>query len=154
MTRETKLTVDPRPPLAVGDKVKLRNGVRRWTVRGVTRAGRFVILTQPFNPQRTVLYTIVDFDWGIRGRDNYYGLGYETDNDVTAALHFFQHTEDDDPPDILNACDYRGMPCLGGAEVSHRSGNHIRLDIESINGRQTDVFGHLVGGESHLVQGR
>ena len=69
MTRESK--VDPRPPLAVGEKVKFRNGVRRWTVRGVTRAGRFVILTQPFNPQRTVLYTVVDFDWGIRGRDNY-----------------------------------------------------------------------------------
>lgn len=134
--RETSIVVDPRPTLAVGDQVKLRNGVRRWTVRGVTATGRFVILTQPFNLQRTVLYTVVDFDRGIRGRDNYYGLGYESDEDVAAALHEFQHTEDgstleDDCPDF----------CRGGAEVSHRSGNHVRLDFETVNGHQVDAFG-------------
>lgn len=139
MTRESK--VDPRPPLAVGDKVKFRNGVRRWTVRGVTRAGRFVILTQPFNPQRTVLYTVVDFDWGIRGRDNYYGLGYETDGDIVNALHGFQHTEDGTPACDVDEVDH---PCRHAAEVSHRSGNHVRLDFESINGRQVDMYGREV----------
>jgi hypothetical protein len=143
--REAPVLVRPRPTLAAGDQAKLRNGVRRWTVRGVTTAGRFVILTQPFNLQRTVLYTIVDFDWGIRGRDNFYGLGYETDGQVAAALHEFQHTEAGDTRVGTRDCPGQEF-CRGGAEVSHRSGNHVRLDFESINGIPTDMFGRHIGG--------
>ena len=141
--RETPVLVRPRPTLAAGDQVKLRNGVRRWTVRGATAAGRFVILTQPFNLQHTVLYTVVDFDRGIRGRDNYYGMGYETDADIETALHAFQHTEDGTP-----ACDVDEVdrPCRSGAEVSHRYRNHVRLDFEAINGTATDMFGRPLGG--------
>lgn len=47
--------------LKVGDRVKLGATKRQWTVRGVTAEGRFAILTQPFNPKRTVLYTVIDF---------------------------------------------------------------------------------------------
>lgn len=136
--RHAAIVVDPRPTLAVGDKVKLADTKRSWTVRGVTRAGRFVILTQPFNLRRTVLYTVVDFDRGVRGRDNFYGLGYETDQQVADALHNFQHSEDDTawtPEGCL-----RGW-CRGTAEVSYRSNNHVRLDIEAINGRPTDWSG-------------
>lgn len=131
--RQSRIAVEPRPKLAVGDKIALASTKRRWTVRGVTVGGRFAILTQPFNLQRTVLYTILDFDWGIRGKDDHYGMGYESEEDIAAALHSFQHTESEDPPDVTNACEYRGDWCIGGADVSHRSGNHVRIDLTAIN---------------------
>ena len=144
--RETAIKVTPRPVLAADDKVKFRNGVRRWTVRGATRAGRFVILTQPFNLKRTVLYTVVDFDRGVRGRDNYYGMGYESDDQVAYALHEFQHTETGEACRTTDGCAHPHGFCRGGAEVSHRSGNHVRLDFESINAVPTDAFGRPLGG--------
>ncbi len=130
-------------PLAVGDKVKLADTRQRWTVRAVTDRGRFAILTKPFNIEHTVLYTVVDFDRGVRGKDNYYGLGYETDEQVAKALHSFQHTEDHDAAyeepwrHLPTRCDddeVIGFFCRGGAEVSHRTANHVRLDIVSVNG--------------------
>ena len=132
--RQSPIEVSPRPKLELGDKVKLADTKRKWTVRGVTAAGRFVILTQPFNLKRTVLYTVIDFDRGVRGRDDMYGVGYETDDHIAAAVHMFQHTEDGS-----NLCDYDF--CFGSVEVSHRAGNHVRLDIESINGNPTDWDG-------------
>ena len=119
--------------LAVGDRVKFAEEKQRYTVRGVTRGGRFAICTKPFNPLRTVLYSVVDFQRGVRGKDNYYGLGYESDADVAAALHQFQHTENDDPPDLTNACESAdGFWCHGGADVSFRTANHITLRIDSV----------------------
>lgn len=128
--------VQPYPQLQVGDKVKLAATKRQWTVRAVTNAGRFAILTQPFNLQRTVLYTVIDFDRGVRGRDNYYGLGYETPEDIASALHEFQHTEDGSPQ-----CENNDSFCRGGADVSFRSGNHERLDFESVNDQPTNHLG-------------
>lgn len=122
--------VRTRVPFKVGDKVNLSTTKRAWTVRGVTTGGRFVILTQPFNPRRAVLYTVVDFDRGVRGKDDHYGLGYESDEQVADALACFQRTEDGYRlPDgsTLGADDVR-------ADVSFRSGNHVRLDFTAING--------------------
>jgi hypothetical protein len=145
--RQVAIKVDPRPSLRVGDRVKFADEKQRWTVRAVTTGGRFVILTKPFNLQRTVLYTVVDFDRGVRGRDNYYGLGYETPEDIDQALHEFQHTEDQARQAIVTRCDNnpdeRAFFCRGGAEVSHRSSNHIRLDFEAINGVPCDPFGGI-----------
>lgn len=132
--RQPAIVIEPRPQLQAGDKVALSDTKRKWTVRGVTRAGRFVILTQPFNLKRTVLYTVIDFDRGVRGRDDMYGVGYETDEDIASALHQFQHTEDGSPQCADNSC-------FGSLDVSFRSGNHVRLDIESVNDRPTDWAG-------------
>jgi hypothetical protein len=118
--------------LAVGDRVKFAEEAQRYTVRAVTRGGRFAICTKPFNPRRTVLYSVIDFRRGVRGRDNYYGLGYESDEDIASALHQFQHTEDEDPPEVTNDCEFDGGWCHGGAEVSGRTANHITLRIESV----------------------
>jgi hypothetical protein len=136
--REPAIAVDPRPTLTIGDKVKLSDTVRRWTVRGVTKAGRFAILTQPFNLKRTVLYSVIDFDRGVRGRDNFHGLGYETDEQIVDALHNFQHTEDGDAWTRDQCSDEW---CRGQADVSFRSGGHVRLDIEAVNGVATDWAG-------------
>lgn len=134
MIRERAIQVEPRPQLRVGDRVRFGATKQRWAVQAVTDQGRFAILTKPFNAQRTVLYTIVDFDRGVRGKDNFHGLGYETPEDIAEALHGLQHTEDDD-----RTCE--GDWCIGGVEVSYRSGNHIRLDFVSINDEPTEWNG-------------
>ena len=122
-----------------GDKVKLADTKQQWTVRGVTEAGRFAILTKPFNLKRTVLYTVIDFERGVRGRDNRYGLGYETDEQVARALEAFQATEDDLSGQCAREAEERGetsWPSVFDAEVSHRTANHTALDIVSVNGER------------------
>lgn len=79
--------------LKVGQKVKFDEEKRfNWTVRAVRE--NFAILTSARH------YTIVDFDRGVRGPDNHYGIGYETDEQVDNAMRSLfgegdhdQHTE-------------------------------------------------------------
>jgi hypothetical protein len=75
-----------RVELHIGDKVKFVEEKQRYTVRAVSADGRWAICTKPFNPRRTVLYTIIDFDDGVRGPDNYGGLGYETPEQIADAM--------------------------------------------------------------------
>lgn len=73
--------------LAVGDRVRFAEDYRtiRYRVRAVSPDGRFAICTRPFNLQRTVIYTIVDFQKGVRGPDDrVFSNGYETDEDCLA----------------------------------------------------------------------
>ncbi len=80
-------------PLKIGQKVKFDEEKRfNWTVRAVRE--NFAILTSARH------YTIVDFDRGVRGPDNHYGIGYETDEQVDNAMRSLfgegdhdQHTE-------------------------------------------------------------
>lgn len=116
------------PKLIKGDRVKLGATKRQWTVRGVTAAGRFAILTQPFNPKRTVLYTVIDFERGVRGKDDHYGLGYETDELVVEALAMFQATEDREAGKVGR------WQTASGADVSYRAANYVVLDMQAING--------------------
>jgi len=107
----------PRVALAVGDRVEFDGEKRRvrWTVRAVSGDGRYAICTVPFNVRRTVLYTVLDFDSGVRGPDNYYGLGYETEEAIAAALARFEE---------------------GDAEVSHR--HDVYLHITAVNGKPVE----------------
>jgi hypothetical protein len=71
--------------LKAGDKVRLAEFKRPFTVRAAS--DRFAVCTQPFNPRRTVIYTIVDFQRGIRGPENLvFGFGAETDEQCRAML--------------------------------------------------------------------
>lgn len=54
--------------LKVGDKIWFEGEVQGYVVKACDR--RYAICTKPFNPLKTVLYTIVDFKEGIRGRNN------------------------------------------------------------------------------------
>ena len=61
----------------VGDRVRFAEEKQAYTVQA--RGERFLICTKPFNPRRTVLYTIVDLAKGVRGtEDLIFGLGAET----------------------------------------------------------------------------
>jgi hypothetical protein len=106
--RLTRQPVD-RLRLAPGDRVKFRGEKQRYTVRAVSTDGRWVICTKPFNLRRTVIYTVIDFDSGVRGPDNCLGLGYETEDQIAAAMVKFE---------------------AGDAEVSVRYDAY--LDVESV----------------------
>jgi hypothetical protein len=54
--------------MKVGDKVKISGHKKPWTVKALSE--RYAILTTPFNPKRTVLYTIIDFKYRVRNRNN------------------------------------------------------------------------------------
>lgn len=99
-----------RIALNVGDKIRFKGERQRYTVRAVSQDGRWAICAKPFNLQQTVLYTVIDFDSGVRGPDNYGGVGYEDDEQIAAALARFE-AED--------------------AEVSVRY--DVYLDIESVH---------------------
>jgi hypothetical protein len=121
--------------LKVGDRVRLAEFKQAFTVRAATTGGRFVILTKPFAAQGTVIYTVIDFEQNIRGRDNYYGMGYETDEDIADALEAFQATEDGLPEQMARDAEAQGdtsWPSIIAAEVSHR--HRVPLDIVSVIG--------------------
>mgnify|MGYP000539358961 CR=1 FL=1 len=63
--------------MKVDDKVKFKKENQRYTVQACNE--KFAICTKPFNPRKTVLYTIIDFEKKIRGAENMvFGLGAET----------------------------------------------------------------------------
>ena len=73
----------------VGDKVYLPNKKRPYTVRA--RDERYIICTQPYNPQHTVLYFIIDLVEKWRAPDNMvFCFGYETDEDCNDRLKDLQ----------------------------------------------------------------
>lgn len=70
-----------------GDRVKFAENKIAWTVR--SRSARYLILTRPFNPHNSVVYTIVDLKTMKRGPDDN-GLRfvnrYKSDTDCAERL--------------------------------------------------------------------
>ena len=92
--------------LRAGDLVRFRSEARPYRVRAANH--RFAVCTKSFNPRRTVLYTVIDFNKGVRGTENLvFGFGTETDEQCVEML------------ERLTA---------GETEVSHR--NRVSLDIQ------------------------
>ena len=96
--------------LNVGDRIKFAEERLAYTVQACNF--RYAICTKPFNPMKTVLYTILDLKQGIRGPENLiFGFGAETREDCVRMLCRLR--DDHDP-----------------TEVSHR--HRIPLDIEKV----------------------
>ena len=95
-------------PVAVGASILFAEEKMSYKVQACNE--RFAVCTKPFNPKRTVLYTIVDFRKGIRGTENLiFCFGFDTQALCEEALERLTHAE---------------------SEVSHR--NRIPLNIERI----------------------
>jgi hypothetical protein len=105
--------------LKVGSKVKFASEKRPYTVQASSE--RYAVCTKPFNPQHTVLYTVIDFKDNVRGTENLiFGMGAETRELCEEMLkRLTAPCEHLDMDDVI--CDCR-------TEVSHR--NRIALDIE------------------------
>ena len=90
----------PAEPLTVpplGAKVFVEGEKRPYTVR--VRSDRFAVCTKPFNPQRTVLYFILDAERGMRGPENLiFGMGAETTEDCQEMLERLESPDDPTEP--------------------------------------------------------
>lgn len=104
-------------PLRPGDRVQFTDSRRWWKVRAMSE--RHVILTSPFNLKRTVLYTIIDWERGVRGPDNCHSVGYETPAEIEDALVRLSQPEGE----------------WNRIEVSHRA-HSIRVDIAAVRARE------------------
>lgn len=94
--------------IKVGDKIKFAREKQCYKVQACNE--RFVVCTKPFNPKRTVLYTVIDFERQVRGtEDLVFGMGAETREQCEEML---QRLID------------------GESEVSYR--NVVGLDIERV----------------------
>lgn len=93
---------------SVGDKLRF-HGTRQWyTVRATGK--RYAVCTKPFALQRTVIYTVLDFQKQVRGTENLvFGMGAETDEQCREMLERLES---------------------GETEVSH--GNRVPLDIAAV----------------------
>lgn len=70
---------------AVGDKIYFPTEKRPYKVRACD--DRYIICTKPYNPKRTVLYTIIDLKENIRGTENLiFCMGFQTDELCEEAL--------------------------------------------------------------------
>lgn len=66
--------------IPVGAKIWFGSEKQGYTVRASNVA--FCVLTKPFNAQKTVFYTIIDWENGVRGpEDLIFGMGAETDKE-------------------------------------------------------------------------
>jgi len=75
--------------MKVGDKIKFEGEKQRYTVQACDE--RYIIATKPFNAQKTVLYTIIDLERGVRGPDNLvFSHGYESQLDCEQNLKMLQ----------------------------------------------------------------
>ena len=100
--------------LKVGDKIKFKSEKQRYTVKA--KSDRYLICTKPFNPQKTVLYTIVDLKRLVRGPNNlvFNMYDYTVQEDIDECLKKLVGDKKNNDMDAL--------------EVSHRHG--IQLDVE------------------------
>jgi hypothetical protein len=100
----------------VGDKVRFAEERLAYTIRA--RGERYLVCTKPFNPRKTVLYTVIDLEHKVRGTENLiFCAGAESDEDCAAMLHRLEGRDGD----------------LGfTTEVSHR--NRIPLRVEAVVG--------------------
>lgn len=74
----------------VGDKVHFEGERNAYTIRACD--SRYLVCTKPFNPRKTVLYTIVDLQEKVRGTENLvFGMVFETDDDCKEALERLQY---------------------------------------------------------------
>jgi len=77
--------IQEQSKLEIGGKIRFAEEKQSYTIRA--RDERFLVCTKPFNPRKTVLYTIVDLVENIRGTENLiFCMGFETDEECQEAL--------------------------------------------------------------------
>lgn len=94
------------------DKIYFIGEKQAMTVKAVN--DRFLIATKPYNPKRTVIYTIIDFKQERRNRNSYVFNPYDYKE---------QKDIDDCMKDLLS----------GECEISHRNWVFISINWEKTN---------------------
>lgn len=119
---EDSLWEDGLSYVPIGTKIYFKGEKRPYTVRA--RSRRFLVCTKPFNPQKTVLYTIIDRDHKVRGTENLiFGMGAETDQDCADMIDRLEG--------IWRFQDPAGkLPWFDPTCISSR--NNVLLEIEKV----------------------
>ena len=111
----------------VGDKIRFAEEKRPYTIRACDK--RFLICTKPYNfKPKTVMYTIVDLEEGIRGTDNY-SIGwcdYYNTKDCEKILSELQQWAEREKKEIIDGEEVV-VESLFGTRISRR--NRIELNI-------------------------
>jgi len=75
-----------------GGRVQFFEEKTPYKVRAVGE--RYAVCTRPFNLQRTVIYSVIDFKMNIRGTENLvFGMGAETDEQCEEMLQRLESGE-------------------------------------------------------------
>jgi hypothetical protein len=71
--------------IALDSKIKFAEEKQRYTVQATSE--RYTVCTKPMNALHTVLYTIIDWQEQVRGRENLiFSFGFETREQCEEAL--------------------------------------------------------------------
>lgn len=98
----------------VGDRVRFAEEKQAYTIQA--SGIRYLVCTKPFNPKRTVLYTVVDLEEMVRGTENLiFSAGAETR----------QQCEE-----MLMRLEGRDTELVWTTEVSHR--NRVPLNVREV----------------------
>lgn len=138
LVRVDEKAVNTIPPLEyapVGARVFFAEEKAPYRVRA--RSVRYLVCTKPFNPKRTVLYTIVDLVENVRGPENLvFGMGAESDADCVAMVKRLHGISEPltakalaevktMPRNLRKACQPRFE---APTEVSHRNRIPVKID--------------------------
>lgn len=106
--------VDALRSAPVGARVRFAEEKLAYTIQA--RSSRHLVCTKPFNPKRTVIYTIVDLEQMVRGTENLiFSAGFETREQCEEAVQRLSGSDEE----------------LGWTtEVSHR--NRIPLVLQAV----------------------
>lgn len=95
-----------------GDKIGFAEERNSYTVQAVSSDGRWAVCTKEFAACDTVIYTVVDFQRQVRGRDDHHGLGYGSREQCENACAMFESGEAEHShrhqPIALNITRWRG----------------------------------------------
>lgn len=116
MTLTSLFEIEKLSGVVVGQRIRFQEEKQAYTIQA--RSERYLVCTKPFNPRKTVLYTIVDLENGIRGTENIWGSGFM---DVKSC------------EEAIDRLEGRGT---FHSQVSNRNWIHLRVD-EVLPARKT-----------------
>lgn len=147
------------PTFETGMKIRFTEEKQAYTVQAVSRTGRYVVCTKPFNARRTTLYTVMDLALGVRGPGTSWMCDAQTPdacrdtaamfeaNDTYAALWAAGKPIDENSPQWLAehpdlvSNDGRRFP--RHCEISFRNWVWIRVDDRQNDPRTTALIAEL-----------
>lgn len=127
----------------IGAFITFAKEKRPYRVRA--RSGRFIVCTKPFNPKKTVLYTIIDLVENVRGPENLiFGMGAESDQDCWDMVDRLDGRDNNHPQgrDVRDKAEWEALQKTNPdfkqmvfqrsfrTEVSHR--HRVGLDVIKI----------------------
>lgn len=157
MTSTLTSTTDTTwPPFEPGMKIRFASEKQAYTVQAVSRTGRYVVCTKPFNACRTILHTVLDLARGVRGPGTSWALGYGTPEDCQDTAAAFDAADtysamstacrqiDCNNPQWLaqhpDLIDRHGQPHPRQCEISYRDWAWIRLDDRQGDNRMATLI--------------